>query len=44
MDVESALNAKGAYTGEIENRDNIGKTSEQLVELWNKENPQDLVS
>jgi len=43
-DVESTLNAKGAYTGEIENRDNIGKTSEQLVELWNKENPQDLVS
>ena len=43
-DIESALNAKGAYTGEIENRENIGKTSEELVEMWNKDHPDDLVS
>ncbi len=37
------LNVKGAFTGIIENRDNIGKTSAELVEMWNKEHPTDLV-
>ncbi len=37
------LNVSGAFTGIIENRDNIGKTSAELVEMWNKAHPSDLV-
>lgn len=44
VELDNALNTKGAYTGEVENRNNIGKTSEELVEMWNKEHPDDLVS
>ena len=39
-----ALNAGGAYRGDIVNKDNIGKTSDELVVMWNADNPGDLVS
>jgi hypothetical protein len=37
------LNQPGAFTGTIINRENIGKTSEELVARWNTENPDDQV-
>jgi hypothetical protein len=37
------LNQPGVFTGTILNRENIGKTSEELVLMWNEANPQDLV-
>lgn len=39
-----ALNAGGAYRGEIINRENIGKTAADLVSIWNAANPGDVVS
>jgi hypothetical protein len=37
------LNLPGVFTGKIINRENIGKTSDDLVEQWNKDNPDDMV-
>jgi hypothetical protein len=39
----TALNAPGGFSGLIKNRENIGKTSQELVEIWNKEHPDDPV-
>jgi hypothetical protein len=39
----SALNATGAFIGDIKNSDNIGKTTEEIVERWNAEHPTDPV-
>ncbi|MBN2088661.1 hypothetical protein JW964_03565 [candidate division KSB1 bacterium] len=44
MTIKNSLNAPGAYKGEIQQRENIGKTSEDLVERWNKEHPEDRVA
>ena len=38
------LNIPGVFTGTILNRENIGKTSDELVARWNEANPEDLVS
>jgi hypothetical protein len=42
-DIKNTLNAKGAYLGEIQFRDNIGKTNEEFTAMWNKDHPGDLV-
>ena len=42
--LKNAINAPGAFTGEIENRANIGKTSDELVAMWNADHPNDLVT
>lgn len=34
---------KDAFEGNVINRENIGKTSEELVALWNENNPDDRV-
>jgi hypothetical protein len=39
--VNKALNVVGAFTDEILNRENIGKSVDELVEMWNAENPDD---
>ena len=39
----AALNAPGVFKGKIRNRENIGKTSQELAELWNQERPDDPV-
>ena len=39
----AALNAPGAFSGKIRNRENIGKSSYELVELWNEEHLDDPV-
>lgn len=41
--LRSRLNADEMYTGDILNRDNIGKTSAELVTMWNEEFPEDPV-
>ena len=38
-----ALNADGAFRGRIKNRENIGKSSDDLVAIWNGEHPDDLI-
>jgi hypothetical protein len=38
------LNQPGVFTGTVINRENIGKTSDELVAMWNAANPEDLVS
>lgn len=41
----SELNKKReGFKGEIKNRENIGKTSDELVRIWNENNPGDLVA
>lgn len=39
--IRKALNVPGAFTGEIENRSNIGKTKEEFIALWNEAHPDD---
>jgi hypothetical protein len=34
----------GAFEGAITNRQNIGKTADELVQLWNEEHPDDQVA
>ena len=34
---------RGAFRGEIVNRENIGKTADELVDLWNEGHPDDPV-
>lgn len=39
-----SLNDSNAFKGEIECRENIGKSGDDLVALWNAEHPDDLVA
>lgn len=39
----NGLNVPGTFTGKILNRENIGKTSDELVTPWNRDNPNDPV-
>jgi hypothetical protein len=41
--IKNSLNTPGSFSGEIENRANIGKTADELVALWNEDHPDDLV-
>ena len=43
QEIIKALNVPGAYKGVIVNRENIGKTADELVALWNKDHPDDPV-
>ncbi len=42
--LKSALNIIGIFTGNIINRENIGKTADDLVSMWDNDHPQDPVS
>jgi len=37
------LNLPGTFTGTILNRENIGRTSDELVIMWNRDYPEDQV-
>jgi len=37
------FNIPGIFIGTILNREHIGKTGEELVSMWNADNPTDLV-
>jgi len=41
--LKKGLNAPGKFKGEVENRENIGKTSDDLVAMWNEAHPDDPV-
>jgi hypothetical protein len=40
----SALNTQGAFIGNIKNSENVGKTTHEIVTLWNAEHPDDLIA
>ncbi len=40
----NGLNVPDTFTGTIRNRQNIGKTADELVAQWNKDHPEDVVS
>lgn len=42
--LKNQLNMTGAFKGEILNRENIGKTGDELVGMWNAEHPEDPVA
>ena len=42
-EITNALNAPGAFSGEIVNRQNIGKTADELIAMWNEAHPDDPV-
>lgn len=42
-ELKAELNKPNAYEGEIENRDMIGKTSDDLIDRWNAEHPGDKI-
>ena len=42
--LKNAVNAQGAFKGDISNRTNIGKTGDDLVAMWDTDNPGDVVS
>ena len=44
MEISNALNIPGEFIGDIQNKENIGKTSAELVEMWNKEFPADPIT
>src|SRR5687767_6101973 len=39
----NGMNVPNTFTGTIRNRENIGKTADELVAQWNAHNPTDLV-
>ena len=41
--IKNALNAPGAFSGDIVNRKNIGKSADDLLAQWNAEHPDDPV-
>ncbi|MCP4610085.1 MAG: hypothetical protein GY845_15360 [Planctomycetes bacterium] len=42
--IDRAVKQEGAFRGHIVNAENIGKTSDDLVERWNKEHPDDPIT
>ena len=42
-EIENSLNTPGAFSGEVTNKEYIGKTVDDLVAKWNEDNPTDLV-
>ncbi len=40
----SALNSNGGFTGKLLHAENIGKSSDDLVTLWNEKHPEDLIA
>jgi len=43
-EIKNALNAPGAFSGDIINAENIGKTPDELVAMWNEAHPDDPVA
>ena len=39
----SALNVPGAFTGKVNNNANTGKSTEEIVQMWNEEHPMDVI-
>lgn len=41
--LKNEMNTKGTFTGEVVNRDMIGKSVEEMVERWNTDHPDDKI-
>ena len=41
--ITAALNAADAFTGKIHNGGNIGKTTDEIVHIWNQAHPDDMI-
>jgi hypothetical protein len=39
----TALNIPGAFLGKLKNKENIGKTPQDLTARWNEDHPDDLI-
>ncbi len=39
----AALNTPGAFTGNIKNNENVGKSTQEIVNRWNAEHPDDVI-
>jgi hypothetical protein len=42
--ITAALNVPGAFTGKVNNSGNVGKTTEEIVSIWNEEHPTDIIN
>ena len=42
--ITSALNVPSAFSGKVNNSANIGKTTEEIVSMWNEEHPTDPIN
>ena len=42
--INNALNVPGIFSGTVRNRDNAGKSIEELTAMWNEEHPDDLIA
>ena len=42
-EIENSLNTPGSFSGEVTNKEYIGKTVDELVAKWNEDNPSNLV-
>lgn len=43
-DIDGMLNVENLFTGIVKNRENIGKSSDELKAMWNEEHPEDLIA
>ena len=41
--ITAALNVPGAFTGKVSNNGNIGKSTEEFVQMWNEDHPEDRI-
>jgi len=41
--IPAALNVPSAFTGKVNNSANIGKTTDEVVSMWNEEHPDDVI-
>jgi hypothetical protein len=39
----SGLNVPGAFKGDFKNGENIGKTTDEIVHMWNQAHPEDMI-
>jgi hypothetical protein len=43
-DIDSMLNVDTLFTGVIKNRENVGKSPDELKAMWNEEHPDDIIA
>ena len=41
--ITAAPNVPGAFTGKVSNNANIGKTTDEIVHIWNQAHPEDMI-
>jgi hypothetical protein len=41
--ITAALNAPGGFTGKVNNSANIGKSTDEVMQMWNEAHPEDII-